>query len=121
MTVRVTAVDVKAIIDTELKTSVIDAYITSANTMVNNVLGTGTTDNLKEIERWLTAHMIALTKERQAIREEAGGTRVDYSGTFGEALKSTTYGQMVSTLDTSGKMASLAYRAVQVYAVPSFD
>lgn len=122
MAVRVTAADVKAILDdTELKTSVIDTFIISANTMVNNILGTGTTDNLKEIERWLTAHMITITRERQALREEAGGARIDYVGTFGEGLKSTSYGQMVLALDETKLMAATTGKAASIYVVPSFE
>jgi len=123
MTARVVAADVKAILDnTELKESVINVFITSANTIVNTVLGTGVTDNMKEIERWLTAHLISLTRERQAIREEAGGTRIDYTGKFGEGLKATTYGQTVMLLDTTGKLASYDGRhSVSIFAIPNFD
>lgn len=121
---RVTAADVKAILDdTTLKESTINVFITSAHTMVDEVLGTGETDVLKEIERWLTAHMIVVTRERQAIREEAGTVRIDYSGVFGAGLNSTTYGQMVLALDTTKAMSSLAGtgKSASVFVIPSFE
>jgi hypothetical protein len=89
--------------------------------MVNTVLGTGTSDNLKEIERWLTAHMISISRERQTLKEEAGTVSVTYAGSFGEGLKATSYGQTVLALDTTGKMASLSGKAVSIYAIPSFE
>jgi hypothetical protein len=122
MAVRVTATEVKEILDdTTLLDAQVNPYITSANIMVNEVIGTGTTDILKEIERWLTAHMITVTRERQASREEAGGARIDYVGAFGEGLKSTSYGQMVLALDTTNAFASLAGKAASIYAIPSFE
>jgi len=122
MAVRVTAAEVKAILeDTELTDLVVETYITGANTLVNSVLGTGTTDLLKEIERWLTAHMIKSTQERIAKKEEAGGAKIEYEGVFGAGLSSTPYGQMVLTLDATGLMASLSGKTVKIYAIKSFD
>jgi hypothetical protein len=122
MAVRVTAKEVKQILDdSALAESVINTFITSANTLVNQALGTGTTDILKEVERWLTAHMIASTRERQAKKEEAGGAKIEYTGVYMAGLHSTSYGQMVLTMDLSGKLASLMGKAVKIYAIPSFD
>jgi hypothetical protein len=121
MAVRVTVTEVKEIMDNiSLSSAVVNAYITSANTLVNSALGTGSTDKLKEVERWLAAHMIACTRERMAVKEEAGGTKIEYTGKYGEALSSTPYGQMVLLLDTTGFMASLAFRPVRIMAVTSF-
>lgn len=117
MTVRVSATDVKAIIETELVDNIIDVYILSANTLVNTALGSGTSDILKEIERWLTSHLIAISKERQASKEGAGGANIEYAGSYGEGLKSTSFGQMVLTLDTTGKMASLNGMAARSFAI----
>ena len=124
MAVRVTATEVKQIMDDiDLSTTIIDVYIKSANTFVNTVLGDGTTDILKEIERWLTAHMIASTRERMALKETAGTASVTYTGVYGEALKSTSYGQMVLTLDTTGSFAALSAgsKFASIYAIKSFD
>lgn len=122
MAARTTIAEVKDILDdTELTDSVITAYITSASTMVDTVLGTGTSDILKEIERWLAAHMISSTRERMALKEGAGGASITYTGTFGESLNGTSYGQMVLALDTTGAFAALTRRSVKIIAVTSFE
>jgi len=119
---RVTATEVKAIMDgVTLADSIVDSYIISANTLVNSALGTAETDLLKEIERWTTAHLIAITRERQAVKEGAGGASIEYAGKFGEGLKSTSFGQTVLVLDTSGKMAALGGKSAEIYAVKSFS
>lgn len=122
MAVRVTAADVKGILDNTLLTDPeVLVYITSANTLVNTALGTGDTLILFEIERWLAAHLIACTRERQAKQEEAGGAKIQYTGIYMAGLHSTSYGQMCMTMDMSGKLASLMGRAVKITAIPSFD
>lgn len=122
MAVRVTATEVKEVLDNSTLTDAqVNPYITSANTLVNAALGTGTTDLLKEIERWLAAHMITITRERQAKSEGAGGASITYSESFGDGLGSTTYGQMVLSLDTTGAMAGLGGKVAKVFAIPNFD
>jgi hypothetical protein len=123
MAVRVTATEVKSILETEttLTDAQVTAIIVSANVMVDTVLGTGTTTILKEIERWLSAHMVAISKERQALKEEAGGAAITYTGAYGLGLKSTSYGQMVLTLDTSGAFADLGIKSASLKAITSFD
>ena len=119
---RVTATEVKEILDNSaLSDTIVDAYILGANSLVNSVLGTGDTALLKEIERWMAAHMIASSRERMAQKEGAGGAYIEYTGTSGQELRSTPYGQMVLTLDTSGEMASLGLKKASIYAVKSFD
>lgn len=122
MAARVTVDEVKEILDdTELTDPIITAFITSANVMVNNVLGDGISDILKEIERWLTAHMISSTRERMALKEGAGGASITYTGVFGESLNGTPYGQMVLALDTTGAFAALTKKTVKILAVTSFE
>ena len=121
---RTTAPKVLEIYDTELETEQIDPYISIANSMVDEIpsdAGLGTA-RLTEIERWLTAHLIVITKERRGIEEEIDGdTRVKYSDIFGEGLKATEYGQMVAQLDTSGSLAAQGKKRVYLKAVTSFD
>ena len=119
---RVTATEVKEILnDSTLSDTIVDAYILGANSLVNSALGTGDTALLKEIERWMAAHMIASTRERMAQEEGAGGAYIKYLGTGGQELSSTPYGQMVLTLDTTGAMASLGLKKASIRAVTSFD
>jgi len=120
---RVTEAEVLAIMDTTLVAADITVFVTSANVMVDAVLGTGTTNILKEIERWLAAHMASVTLERTAKKEEAGGAKIEYTGKFGDILKQTSYGQMVLALDTTGKMAEQQgiIKTASITAVTSFS
>ena len=119
---RVTVTEVKQILDDSLLSdSIVGAYITGSNTLVNSVLGTGETDLLKQIEMWLTAHMISCTRERMAKKEGAGGASIEYTGQYGENLSSTPYGQMVLVLDVSGEMAALSGKKASITAIKSFD
>lgn len=121
---RTTVEEVKAILDgTTLTDDVITSYITSASAMVNNLLINKnlTATILKEIERWLTAHMIVSTRERQAKRQEAGSAKIEYFGRAGLGLDSTTYGQMVKSLDSTGILASSDMKAAEFFTVKQVD
>ena len=104
-----------------LTDSEIQAYITDANVLVNELLpNSGLSSGLlKSIEKWLTAHMIASTRMRMAAREGAGGASITYTGVYGEGLKSTPYGQHVVALDTTGAFASLMLKRASITAVES--
>lgn len=118
MALRVTPEEVQEIIDTELTDPRITAFITSANQVVTNLLSNDhESDTLKEIERWLAAHYIAATIERQAIHEKAGPAEQRFADVFGKRLESTTYGQTAAGLDTTGKLASLGLRKISFKAV----
>lgn len=122
MAVRVTVDDVRAIIDTTLEDTAIEPYIASANVWVNAVCEPIPLEEevLFEIERWMSAHMIAMTQERVAKEEGAGGAYIKYAGDWGMGLTQTPYGQMVVNLDPSGTLASLAKGkgSASIYAVP---
>lgn len=122
---RTTADEVKLIMDgCTLDDSVVDAYITAASEVVTNALGTDTnigTVLKDEIEKWLTAHMIASTRFRTASKEKVGDASIEYAGKFGLGLDSTPYGQMVKTLDTTGKMGQIGMKAATIRSVEQFD
>ena len=123
---RTTATDVRNIMEVLSDTTtdaVITAYINSAHVMVDTVMGSvEVTDLLTNLEMWLSAHLIAISRERQAIKEEAGTAKVTYSDIFKKGgLMSTTYGQMVISLNVTGEFAALALRSASIYAVKSFD
>ena len=124
MTVRVSAEEVKEIIDASLSDSAIEAYIGAANLTVTGYLG-GTTlsdDVLKEIERWLSAHLIACTRERQVDKEQVGQASVTYSGKSDMGLDATLWGQQCILLDTTGTLVSIVgKRSASIYAIPNFD
>lgn len=123
MAARTTATEVKQIMDTSLADAVVDYYITVAAEIVddldaNTTLG-GT--RLEEIERWLTAHLIAVTRERQGQKEKIGDAEITYAGKFDMNLQSTTYGQVAAMLDSSGTLAQLGRRKISIKAITSFE
>lgn len=120
---RATEQEVKDILpsDTSITLSKITPYLVSANSFVTNSLQ-GELDDavLKEIERWLTAHMVTVINERLSKEEGAGGAYIKYAGAWGEELASTQYGQMVLMLDTSNTLRNLSdgKKRASIYAVP---
>jgi len=125
MSARVTESEVKEIIDTDLTD--ITAFITAANLTVTKRLSSGvlSADQLKEIERWFTAHLIAGTNRdmgaRDVDKEKTLDAEVTYAGKTGMGLEATRYGQVVLTLDSTGKMAQSGKGDVFFKAVTSFD
>ena len=121
---RTNSIDVLQILDgCTLGDTVVDAYISTANAVVTDVLGDDTdlSTALKEaVEQWLAAHMIASTLWRTTAKEKVGEVWVEYTGSWSEGLSGTSYGQMVLQLDTTGKMAALGKRAVKIHAITSF-
>ena len=121
---RVTSAEVKELIST---TETITAHINAANVLVTEKLGgnaTMTADHLKEIERWLAAHFVASSIERQAGKEKIGATAVEYAGfnTSGlQGLGLTTYGQQDIMLDTTGTLSQLGKRRSRVDTIDAID
>lgn len=111
--------------ETTLDEDVIEAYINSANVFVTAQLGNkGLSDDLlANIEMWLAAHMIVVTRERAIKEAGAGGAYVKYAGEWGEGLLGSTYGQMAVNLDTSGTLINLAKQKSSAWskAVPNFN
>ncbi|NLN25339.1 MAG: hypothetical protein GX163_06770 [Bacteroidetes bacterium] len=103
MAVRVTDAEVKEIIDTEITTT---AFITVANLMVNRYLVDKISDNdlLKEIERWLAAHLVAVRDPRQKS-VSIGSASTTFHGNSGLGLDFTPYGQQVKLLDYTGELS----------------
>lgn len=123
MTNRVTEAQVLAIMpgDTELTTLTIAPYITSANVFVTDALDGKLSETvLIEIEKWLSAHMATVVRERLSKEAGAGGAYIKYAGEWGEELSSTQYGQMVMMLDTTNTLRNLkdGRKQAYTYAVP---
>lgn len=118
MAVRVTADEVKEIIDTELSDTRINSFvIASHNTIESNLLNKGLEEDLlKEIERWLSAHYITAF-ERQAIEEEAGPVSQKFANVFDKGLDSSTYGQTVKMLDKTGILENLNGKKIKIVAI----
>lgn len=106
MTHRVTQEEVKAIIPTEIED--ISPFIQTAHVLLNKTLASETDDELlKEIEKWLSAHYVAIADPR--VRQiKIGDVTETYYGRSGEGLSHTPYGQQVLALDTTGSFALLS-------------
>jgi len=120
---RVLEADVLAIMpaDTTLIAATILPYITSANVFVTDLLESEHSDEiLAEIEKWLSAHMATVTRERLSKEAGAGGAYIKYAGMWGEELSSTQFGQMALMLDTSNILRNLkeGRKQAYTYAVP---
>ena len=120
---RVTPAEVLEIMpaNTTLTLVTIAPFITGANTFVTDLLIDLLTDEtLKEIERWLAAHMATVVRERLSKEAGAGGAYIKYAGEWGQELASTQYGQMVLMLDTSNTLRNLkdGKKQAYIYAVP---
>jgi len=115
---RVTEAEVKEIFDTDIT---LTPFITAASQIVDTkLLNKGLTDEqLKEIERWLSAHLAA-NSDMRADRQEMGDSRVEYNRKYGLGLDSTMYGQQVKVLDTTGIMSNLSKRRAQINVISEY-
>ncbi len=122
MAVRVTAAEVVTLTGSELESTTIDTFVVTANLIVNaNLTGSGLSDDLlKEIEKYLAAHLIGISRERQTQREEIGGDTNEEYAKLGLALDATTYGQMVKVMDTTGALANLGKKKATIESITSF-
>lgn len=105
---RTDIIKVKEIIDTGLEDKQILAHITVANLMVDeHLLGEGYSANLlAEIERWLSAHFVAVQDPRISS-QNIGDHNITYEGRSGNTgLSRTRYGQQVMILDYHGVLAA---------------
>lgn len=115
---RTTATIVKSIMETGLEDADITTIINIANPIVTRVVGgEGLTEAvLTDIETFFTAHLIAIGKERQASQEKVGDVWITYQKNPIGFLQSTTFGQMVMFLDSSGKFQSAAKMRASITA-----
>jgi len=117
---RVTAAEVKLIMDTERTDPQIEAYISTANVFVDALLlDKGLVEaQLKSIEQWLSAHFLVTSVERQAIHQKAGPAEQRFADIFDMGLNNTTYGQAALALDTSGTLLALMSKKMVLKAIP---
>ena len=113
---------VKNIIDTSLENDAIVPFIELASRMVDDKLtGQGMSDDkLKDIETWLTAHLIAITKERQARSEKVGDITFEFTDIESTGLRSTTYGQMAVMLDDSGALEKASKKRAYIKSIAQY-
>ena len=106
---RVTEAEVKKILSTTLTNEGITPFLTAANVLITDVLTDEDYGNLlmKEIEKWLTAHFVAI-RDPQIAKEKIGDVDATYQGKTGLGLNHTSYGQQVMVLEHHGKLAEIA-------------
>lgn len=109
MAVRVTEEEVKAIIDTELTVEQVEPFIAAASIMVDEYLSSKITNStvLKEVERWLAAHLIASGPDPREQEVRIGTIEVNLEGRTGQGLAFSRYGQQAMLLDTSGTLKNI--------------
>lgn len=109
---RVLAYEVKAIISTTLTEDEVEPFIDAANIIITGKCSsTYTSAELKELERWLAAHFVAIrTPDNASVRsKKAGKVEVQYFGAQGgSGLYATPYGQQLLALDYNSTLAGLA-------------
>lgn len=124
MSTNVTPAEVQMILpDTEIETAVLQSFITSADVFLTTcgVSASAPTELSEVLVKWLTAHLIVSTIERQAILEKAGSAEQRFANIYEKNLFSTSYGQMVVQMDTTGILRKLAMerKPINVIAVPT--
>ena len=120
---RITAAEVKAIIDTTLTEDQIAPFITAANLTVTDILGGSTVlsaNQLKEIERWLSAHFVAI-RDPRISRERTEEAEATYHGKSDMGLDHTPYGQQAKMLDTTGALTNLGKRKASMETLDFID
>ncbi len=114
---RTSIAEVKEILDTSLSDSIIEGFISGANESITATVGSDSSissDLKKELERWLSAHFLASTREQQLSDAKAGPAQATYQGKTGMQLDSTFYGQTVKVMDPTGKLSG---KRASIYAV----
>jgi len=94
---------VQAIIETELDPA---PFIAAAQSLYDARIGSALPDSQgSQVLAWLAAHFVAVADPRET-QESVGTGSWSFEGKnqSGEGLKSTQYGQMAMTLDTTGKL-----------------
>jgi len=109
MAYRATEIEVKEIIDTTLTEEQVTPFLRAANRLVTDLL---TNENynaatLREIERWLAAHFVAV-RDPRVSKEKIGDADATYHGKSDMGLNFSPYGQQVMVLEHKGLIAAAA-------------
>lgn len=106
---RTTDVKVREIIPVPASVDSLEAYRDVASLLVANVIEANHPDeleeeHLEEIERWLSAHFVAIRYTRTS-QEQIGDVSENYQHKVDLDLRCTMYGQQAMLLDTTGSLA----------------
>jgi hypothetical protein len=122
---RVVASEVRATLPsyTTLTDPQLSAAIAAATCLVDQVAGGCgedlTTDCLKQVELYLSAHYAAATENTLSLSSESdpcGGGKAVYGFQFGEGVKGTPFGQMANTL-SGGCLAEFDKQPVNLFSI----
>jgi len=116
---RTTVLEVKDIIDTNLSSSIVQAFIDDASNLLDELFEdeTGISDELlASIEKWLASHFVAI-RDQKPKSEKIGDASITYHGTSGKGLEFTPYGQQALLLDTTGRLKSIGGKRATFKAV----
>ena len=117
MSARVNAEEVKEVVSTQLSNDVIETnMIDTANAVVDaHLLSVGLTDKLlAKVELYLAAHFVALTEEGGGLtRSKLGDADESFANVYEAGFKSTRYGQMALSLDSTGLLAAASQTSLK--------
>lgn len=109
MAIRTEASKIRKILKVSNSVPSLDPFIETASNVVDtHCTASGYSDETLElIERWLSAHFVVLYDRRRSS-EKVGTLSASYeSGSLGQGLKATVYGQQALILDHRGSLAAL--------------
>lgn len=118
---RVSDDQVKQIIDTTIDTT---PFIKAATLIIDDRLSDQGLDDelLLEIERWLSAHLVAIrSQDSVAKSEKTGNASITRHGQSGMGLDFTPYGQQVKILDPTGLLVDLGLKAASLETIDFLD
>ena len=109
MATRVTDAEVREVIEIDPLLTNISIFIATANNLVDRIAVKDATVEevtLKLIERWLSAHFVAIRDMRSAD-EKAGSVAQSFQYKVGLNLQVTIYGQQAMMLDSTGLLSDI--------------
>jgi len=100
---------IRGIIQTELTDDQLQPYIDTADVLLTEAyMGLSVSTALRfEVQAWVAAHYIAVTRQRVSTKEEAGTAKIEYAGQYGTGLDSTPWGQTAMALDATGRLKAM--------------
>lgn len=114
----VTAADVRAIIETDMSDSVIEALIDQAWLIVDRCMAKWSDDLADAIVTWVTAHLIASTSSGGVVTQrrlgDAQETYQRVTSADAKGLAGTSYGQAAILMDHTQCLSRLGKDAVTV-------
>lgn len=116
---RVTGAEVKEIFETDLAATAVDKFIVAPNLLITQLASASASfaalgvAMLKQIELYLSAHFVSAWDQR-LTKQKFGDSSADFQVNLGDDLKSTVYGQLALSLDTTGTLLSSGKRPMRI-------